>query len=385
MADRGKSEEEDAVPVNAMKVSGQPDWPGLLKWSLSRSDPGNQSQDPKKELSEEDRKWFMEAMQANSVDIVKRMKEISLVLQTPRQVLEEQGVSSQDIEGVLEELQDHVESIDMANDLKAVGGLNPLIGLLQDQYAPIRARAAEVLSTVVQNNPKSQNDVMEHKGMEALLNTFSSDPDVNVRAKALGAISSLIRNNKLGTNAFRLANGFGQLKEALSSDHSRLQRKALQVMHYLLQDNPKDNVTAAELGFPPLLTKLARSNDADIREEALQAMVDVSHNDKASSLSWGSDHKGLKDFLNERMSSLQDMKPEDLAPMRDEGVLLDTLWRDCFGQPSVLRQKGLLSLPGDDEPPPDVAGAMFQPSLRNLAAQQSEEKKEPEPPLLLKL
>lgn len=50
-------------------------------------------------FSEEDRKWFMEAMQAQSVDVIKRMKEITLVMQTPQQVLEAQGVTSADIEG----------------------------------------------------------------------------------------------------------------------------------------------------------------------------------------------------------------------------------------------------------------------------------------------
>lgn len=50
--------------------------------------------------SEEDRKWFMEAMQAQTIDVVKRMKEITLVMQMPEQVLEEQGVTSADIEGI---------------------------------------------------------------------------------------------------------------------------------------------------------------------------------------------------------------------------------------------------------------------------------------------
>lgn len=94
----------------------------------------------------------MEAMQAQSIDVVKRMKEITQVMQTPEQVLEAQGVGSEDIEGtfifriillsslpepcsicssrtfskllcyifliladMLDELQEHVESIDMAN------------------------------------------------------------------------------------------------------------------------------------------------------------------------------------------------------------------------------------------------------------------------------
>lgn len=49
--------------------------------------------------SEEDRRWFMEAMQAQSVDVIQRMKEITLVMQTPEQVLEAQGVTPENIEG----------------------------------------------------------------------------------------------------------------------------------------------------------------------------------------------------------------------------------------------------------------------------------------------
>lgn len=41
----------------------------------------------------------MEAMQAQSVDVIKRMKEITQVMQTPEQVLEAQGVNPEDIEG----------------------------------------------------------------------------------------------------------------------------------------------------------------------------------------------------------------------------------------------------------------------------------------------
>lgn len=50
-------------------------------------------------LSEEDRRWFMEAMQSQSVDVIKRMKEITQVMQTPEQVLVAQGVNPEDIEG----------------------------------------------------------------------------------------------------------------------------------------------------------------------------------------------------------------------------------------------------------------------------------------------
>lgn len=74
-------------------------------------------------------------------------------------------------------------------DLNSIGGLVPLLGYLKNSHANIRAKAAEVVSTIVQNNPRSQQLVMEANGLEPLLSNFTSDPDVTARTKALGAIS----------------------------------------------------------------------------------------------------------------------------------------------------------------------------------------------------
>ena len=74
-------------------------------------------------------------------------------------------------------------------DLHSIGGLVPLLGYLKNSHANIRAKAAEVVSTIVQNNPRSQQLVIEANGLQPLLSNFISDPDVIVRTKALGAIS----------------------------------------------------------------------------------------------------------------------------------------------------------------------------------------------------
>ena len=74
-------------------------------------------------------------------------------------------------------------------DLHSIGGLSPLVGYLRNQHANIRAKAADVVTTIVQNNPRSQQLVMEVNGFEPLLTNFASDPDMKVRTQALGAIS----------------------------------------------------------------------------------------------------------------------------------------------------------------------------------------------------
>lgn len=78
-------------------------------------------------------------------------------------------------------------------DLHSIGGLYPLLGYLKNSHANIRAKAADVVTTVVQNNPRSQQLVMEANGFESLLANFTLDPDITVRTKALGAISCKYR------------------------------------------------------------------------------------------------------------------------------------------------------------------------------------------------
>lgn len=364
-----------------------PNWDGLLKWSLAHSD-GTQ---PTRNLSEEDKKWFMEAMQAQTIDVVKRMKEITLVMQTPEEVLEEHGVTPTDIEDMLDELQEHVEAIDMANDLHSIGGLGPLLNYLRNSHAAIRAKAADVVSTIVQNNPKSQQLVMEANGLEPLLSNFSSDPDVTVRTQALGAISSLIRNNRPGVAAFRLANGYASLRDALSSDSVRFQRKALSLIQYLMQENFADSNVITELGFPRSMMHLASSEDAQVREAALGSLLELAkHKADESGSSLSDEDAKLKQVLQDRIESISSMSPEDLGAAKEERQLVDSLWSAYFNEPSALRQKGLLVLPGEDAPAPDVASKHFEPALRAWAANSpaaantsSSEKKEA--PLLLGL
>ncbi|KAJ8532921.1 hypothetical protein K7X08_015810 [Anisodus acutangulus] len=350
-----------------------PNWDGLLKWSLSHSDGTNP---PPRNLSEEDRKWFMEAMQCQTVDVVKRMKEITLVMQTPEQVLESQGVTSQDIEDMLDELQEHVESIDMANDLHSIGGLVPLLGYLKNSHANIRAKAAEVVSTIVQNNPKSQQLVMEANGLEPLLSNFTSDPDVTARTKALGAISSLIRHNKPAIAAFRLANGYAALRDALSSESVRFQRKSLNLIHYLLHENRSDCNVVTELGFPRVLMHLASSEDGEVREGALRGLLELakyrSGQVNGSSIE---ENEKLKQILEDRIKGISTMSPEDLGAAKEERQLVDSLWNTCYNEPSSLREKGLVILPGEDALPPDVASKHFEPPLRAWAPNRNEDTK----------
>uniref|UniRef100_A0A1D1XPV7 Hsp70-binding protein 1 n=2 Tax=Anthurium amnicola TaxID=1678845 RepID=A0A1D1XPV7_9ARAE len=271
---------------------------------------------------------------------------------------------------MLDELQEHVESVDMANDLHSIGGLVPLLDYLKSSNPGIRAKSAEVVSTIVQNNPKSQQLVMDANGMEPLLSNFNSDSDATVRTKALGAISSLIRDNEPGIAAFRLADGYTALRDALGSEDAKLQRKALNLIQYLLHENNSDCRIAAELGLPPLMVHLTSSDNSEVREAALQGLLELARAGTLGNSTGLAEDDKLKKVLQNRILGISEMSPEDLRAAREERELVDSLWSACYNEPSPLKEKGLVLLPGEDEPlqPPDVAGKLFEPPLRAWAA-----------------
>lgn len=129
---------------------------------------------------------------------------------------------------------------------------------------------------------------------------------------------------------------------------------------------------------------LASSEDAEVREAALRGLLELAQDksEKPNSSSSVEDDK-LKQILQERIKGISEMSSEDLGAAREERQLLDSLWNTCLNEPSPLREQGLLFLPGEDAPPPDVASQHFQQPLRAFAANRNpdtkpkSEKKEP--------
>lgn len=110
---------------------------------------------------------------------------------------------------------------------------------------------------------------------------------------------------------------------------------------------------------------LAASDDADMREAALHGLLELTR-DKGdgASVHLCEDEEKLKQLLQERIKGISLMSPDDLGAAREERQLVDSLWSNCYKEPSALREQGLLVLPGEDAPPPDVAGMHFEPPLR---------------------
>lgn len=164
-------------------------------------------------------------------------------------------------------------------------------------------------------------------------------------------------------------------------------RKALNLIHYLLSENRSDISIISELGFPRIMMHLASSEDSDVREAALRSLLDLARDRSEKPDLSSEDDDKLKQILQDRIKEISEMSAEDLGAAKEERELVDSLWKACNNESSPLFEKGLLSLPGEDDPPPDVASQFFQPPLRAWAANRNPDPKpeneKTEAPLLL--
>lgn len=108
-------------------------------------------------------------------------------------------------EQALDRLAELVETIDRGRDLHLIGGLRPVIACVCSSHSSVAWRAANVLATAVQNNPKAQDWAYQFGVVPVLLRAMdpaTEHDDEKVRVKALTATSAVIRGLPAGTAAF---------------------------------------------------------------------------------------------------------------------------------------------------------------------------------------
>lgn len=133
----------------------------------------------------QDKKWLAEALESLTVDEAKVMRDLSKILEKQETVSaqetssgsgEPESSSATPAEklGALEQLQDIVESLDNAKNLFVVGGYRPVLRVLaSSNRADVRAAAATLVSTVVQNNPKAQQWALANGTLPTLAATLA--------------------------------------------------------------------------------------------------------------------------------------------------------------------------------------------------------------------
>ena len=245
----GENDGDDgpAKTTNLRDSSGAPNWNAILKWSVEeglrqeaelKAKGVAEGGGPKpRTISEEDREWFLKAIESGVVDEVKRIKEITeKISDDPRGDLLATEEEEDERVFVLEELRDRLESVDNAKDLGAIGGLTPLLeGIQSEKWEEIRAMSAECVAVSVQNHPEAQKNAMACDALRVLLLALQSEKHLNKKsnAKVIYALSCLVRGNQEVMGMFVKSDGIESLaKSGLVSSVIKTRVKAATLLRH---------------------------------------------------------------------------------------------------------------------------------------------------------
>ena len=230
--------------------AGNPNWNAILKWSVDeglrqeaelKAKGGGEMKEKaqtRRTISEEDRAWFLKAIESGVVDEVKRIKEITekIIGKDPRGELIETEEEEEERVLALEELRDRLESVDNAKDLGKIGGLKPLLeGIQSEKWDGIRAMSAECVAVSVQNHPEAQKNAMACDALNVLLLALQSEKHLNKKsnAKVIYALSCLVRGNAEVMSMFVKSNGIESLaKCGLTSSVVKTRVKAAALLRH---------------------------------------------------------------------------------------------------------------------------------------------------------
>lgn len=280
-------------------------------------------------------------------------------------------------EGALEELDDRCLTSDNANDFMTVGGIEPLLIAMLSAYPGIKWRAAQALSTMVQNNPKAQKHAFEHRALEYLLPLLNppgaaasassaaaasssaaaapaalplpptavdpSDDAWTVVVKALTALSALVRSDDLPVirESFMSLGGFDRICILLFTPATplRAQTKLFNFLKLLWSWFPaaKQRVLSEREKhiLPILVAAVGQSEDISHREACLRALLEFAKatgtaKDQAAAKALREKHLGLDHKLHARARQLKAIKnQEDREQAQEELELTNALIKAC--------------------------------------------------------
>jgi len=253
------------------------DWPGLLKWSLAQTDSTSafQPMDP------DTRHWLHEALESFAFNEKEQLRRITEVLGTM-----ETGSSPQECqlkEDILSELMSIIDNPELANNLVNCGGLSPLVHcMLGSRYVSVRKMASLIFSSAAQNNPSVQSYAHSQGVLEGLMEAVRRESDVQTKESYVTSLSALVRGEFQDARAdFVQRNGLELVRGVVLDPVSvRIVKKSLlltiNVFYYdHLQPELHIFEQAQSLGLVPILLSLETHADMEIRQMALQALLNL--------------------------------------------------------------------------------------------------------------
>mmetsp|Transcript_16394 Transcript_16394/g.35675 ORF Transcript_16394/g.35675 Transcript_16394/m.35675 type:complete len:401 (-) Transcript_16394:2688-3890(-) len=386
-------------------------WLGLLKWTLAHTDGTRPSSESPTMMSDEDKAFLEKVMSEGVIDECERMKFIlqefskamdyyyykSQSQQKEQATTEEKeqdppaAPNEDDLEELLQELRDIVEQIDYARGFVNLKGCQYLLGAINASSssscssAPvvpseIRNMCLGILSTLAQNNPPVQKELVELGAIKILSDIFLLDASVtattaaaattmatplSTKIKIMQALSAIVRCYDLTETIFEhLPQAPLMMVQGLSSDpavsNSSLRTKTLFFMRAFLTS---DNSTPARAN--KFRHSIAMIADTD------SLYLNVNVHDKVDG---GSDYIAIQ-LRESTISILQQLLERRLA------VTLLLQRKQHLASLGVQRIQQLRSAKGEEAESAKVELQNWESFLILLARAEPEE--EPTPKLLL--
>ena len=300
----------------------------VMRWSVERAGASlDKVPESANELTQAQKEHFFAAVDnAAGVDIPKRMGAIG------QQLLALDRSDTGSLLELLDELLEHVEKIDHANDLHTVGGLQPVLQLAYSgASSEIRSVALQIASTVAQNNLQGQETLLKQDAHYTLLSRANdSSEDAAVRAQALTALASLARGHPNATSTVLREGGvdaaIGALKDGLSSE--RVRRKALQLLRYYAQCSDEALAKLVDANAVEHTVPLMSSEDTIAREQSAGLLCDIAKNTNFNEHPSAIDQlrsDALQTAAQNRKQTLQELTGDEAEAVQGERANVEAL------------------------------------------------------------
>ncbi|KAJ3048331.1 hsp70 nucleotide exchange factor fes1, partial [Rhizophlyctis rosea] len=143
-----------------------------------------------------------------------------------------------------DELEELVESLDNANDLRPLSLWHPILQILQSSPdEQLRMYAAWVVGTAVQNNEKAQKDFLDLNALPVVLHSLKNDTSPLVKQKLIYTLSSALSYPQIYTQ-FTSLNGFTTITQTLKDGDSTVLRRAIHLLTSLIERNEEGALDA---------------------------------------------------------------------------------------------------------------------------------------------
>lgn len=138
----------------------------------------------------------------------------------------------------------------------------------------IRMMACWILSTMAQNNPISQQAIVDQGVLPIVLNIITKSKNEQVQQKALAVISAMVRDCTIGQDYFEKNREsiINALQKLFESTNASVVMKSCVVLRHLCEAKQSIKEDAVKVGFVPLVEKYINSNDETLKEMATLAL-----------------------------------------------------------------------------------------------------------------